>query len=299
MPVHYSFGLSVLHTQLRAGASVALCTASFPVEILDALSNSRATVLPGVPTLFQTLLERTALADQPLPFLGHVMVSGGKLSAELAVRLKQALPNVRLYLRYGVTEVTAGASILPPECWDKSPSIGNGLPQAPLRVLRADGTSVERGTGEVGEIVVQSDSVALGYLGSDGSESFKDGAFHSGDLATVDDEGYVFVVGRERSFIKTGGYRVAPPEVEETVTALPFVVEAAVCGVPHPLLGESVVCFVVVRAGTEGAVARLREHCKASLPSFKVPTRFELVSKLPRTSSGKTDTRQLVALASR
>jgi acyl-coenzyme A synthetase/AMP-(fatty) acid ligase len=109
----------------------------------------------------------------------------------------------------------------------------------------------------------------------------------------VDEEGFVFVVGRERDFIKTAGFRVAPSEIEEVVTQLPFVAEAAVCGVPHPLLGESLVCLVVVAEGTTGSMQEIKMHCTAQLPTFKVPARFESVSALPRTGNGKLDRRRL------
>jgi long-chain acyl-CoA synthetase len=223
------------------------------------------------------------------------MVSGGALPRAAIERLRQALPQIRLYLRYGVTELTAGASMLPPERADKIPSIGRGLPGAPLLVLRTDGTPVE--PGERGEIVVRTESVALGYFTDDGEEQrFRAGAFHSGDLATVDADGYVFVVGREREFVKTAGHRVAPAEVEEVIARLPWVDEVAVCGAPHPVLGESLVCFVVARAESEASSALLRAHCAERLPTFKLPSRFELVPSLPRTSSGKLDRRALAAL---
>lgn len=293
MPLHYSFGLSVLHTHLRAGGSLALSSAVYPGEMLAALQTSGATGLPGVPTLFATLLQRTALATTPLPRLRQVMISGGRLDTAAIQRLRQALPGVRVYLRYGVTEATAGASVLPPERADKIPSVGRGLPGAPLLVLRPDGTPVAPGQGEAGEIVIKSESVALGYLGEDAPHEFRDGAFYTGDVATVDDEGYVFVVGRERDFVKTAGYRVSPAEIEEVITALPFVEEAAVCGVPHPILGESLVCFVKLREGSAGTVAELRERCAQELPTYKVPSRFELVPELPKTSNGKLDRRRL------
>jgi acyl-CoA synthetase (AMP-forming)/AMP-acid ligase II len=296
MPMHYAFGLSVVHTHLRVGGSVAFGTATFPGEIVTELQRTSATGLPGVPTLFVTLLNRTALGEAALPDLRYAMISGGRLNTAMIHRLREALPQARVFVRYGVTEVTSGASALPPERADKIPSVGRGFPGAPLFVLRPDGTPVASGSGEIGEIVVKSPSVALGYLGAvPEARHFRDGAFHTGDLATVDEEGFVTVVGRERDFIKTAGFRVSPSEIEETVAQLPFVAEVAVCSLPHPVLGESLICCVVLREQTEGAVAKLRAHCVAQLPSYKVPTRFELVESLPKTSTGKLDRRALAA----
>lgn len=300
MPMHYAFGLSVVHTHLRVGASVAFGTATFPTEMLSEIQRTAATGLPGVPTLFVTLLNRTAIAEAPLPSLRYAMISGGRLNTAMIHRLREALPQAQVFVRYGVTEVTSGASALPPERADKIPSVGRGFPGAPLLVLRPDGApvtvGVAAGGGEIGEIVVRSASVALGYFGDvPEARHFRDGGFHTGDLATVDEEGFVTVVGRERDFIKTAGFRVSPSEIEEVVTQLSFVEEAAVCAVPHPVLGESLVCCVVQREPTESSVAKLRAHCVAQLPSYKVPTRFELVDALPKTSNGKLDRRSLAA----
>lgn len=297
MPLHYAFGLSVLHTHLRAGASLMFGTAAFPSQMLTELQASGATGLPGVPTLFATLLNRTNLAATPLPQLRYAMISGGQLATPLIHRLREALPSARVFLRYGVTEVTSGASALSPDRADKIPSIGFGFAGAPLQVLRADGTPVARGSNEPGEIVVRSDSVALGYWGeAEESKHFRDGAFHTGDIATVDDDGFIFVIGRERDFIKTAGFRVAPSEIEDVVSQLPFVAEAGVCGVPHPVLGESLLCFVVIREGAAGSIQELKTHCVAQLPTYKVPAKFELVSALPKTGNGKLDRRRLPSL---
>jgi acyl-CoA synthetase (AMP-forming)/AMP-acid ligase II len=294
MPLHYAFGLSVLHTHLRAGASLRFGTGAFPSQMLSELQTSGATGLPGVPTLFTTLLNRTNLAATQLPQLRYAMISGGQLATPLVHRLREALPQAQVFLRYGVTEVTSGASALPPERADKIPSIGRGFAGAPLQVLRADGSPVVPGSGEPGEIVVRSDSVALGYWGEgEESQHFRNGAFHTGDIATVDEEGFVFVVGRERDFIKTAGFRVAPGEIEDVVARLPFVEEVAVCGVPHPILGESLLCCVIARNAAADLVLQVRKHCAAQLPSHKVPTQFELVASLPRTSNGKLDRRRL------
>jgi acyl-CoA synthetase (AMP-forming)/AMP-acid ligase II len=266
--------------------------------MLSELLASEATGLPGVPTLFTTLLNRTNLAAKPLPRLRYAMISGGQLATSLVHRLREALPRTQVFLRYGVTEVTSGASALSPDRPDKIPSIGQGFSGDPLQVLRADGTLVAPGSGEAGEIVIRSDSVALGYWGEgEESQHFRNGAFYTGDIATVDEEGFVFVIGRERDFIKTAGFRVAPGEIEEVVARLPFVEEAAVCGMPHPVLGESLSCWVVLRAGAVEGVQQVRRHCAAELPSYKVPTQFELVDALPRTHTGKLDRRRLRELS--
>ena len=158
------------------------------------------------------------------------------------------MPRVKLYVMYGQTEATARLSYLPPERLDeKLGSIGKGLAHTRLEVLRPDGTPVRPGSGEVGEIVASGDNVTPGYW-NDPEETarfFRDGKLHTGDMARVDADGFLFLVERGRDFIKAMGNRVSPKEVEEVLAELPQVVEAAVIGVADEIWGEAVKAFVV------------------------------------------------------
>jgi len=301
LPLYYCYGASVIHTHLRAGATVVLTTATFPAELLAALSDTAATGLPAVPSIIQMLLARGALAGTVLPSLRYVMVSGGKLAGTTVRELRAALPAAHVYIRYGVTELTAAASFLPPaRLDDKLGSIGRGVPGTPLRVERTDGTEVVPGSGQVGEILGRGDHVTLGYF-ADPDETarvFRGGAFHTGDVATVDAEGYITIVGREKEFVKTGGHRVAPQEVEEVLMQLAGVHAAAVCGVSHPMRGEALVAAIVPRDGAALTEAELRRHCAALLPAHKVPAQFRIVAALPKRPNGKLDRRALATAMS-
>jgi len=149
--------------------------------------------------------------------------------------------------------------------------------------------------GEVGEIVHRSPHLMLGYFHDDErtAAAFEGGWFHSGDLATVDDEGYITVVDRKKDMIKTGGENVASREVEEALYRLPQVSEVAVIGVPHPYWVEAVVAVVVVKSGHSLTESQLLGHCKATLASFKVPKGVIFVDALPKTPSGKLLKRHL------
>jgi len=137
--------------------------------------------------------------------------------------------------------------------------------------------------------------VALGYFRDPEAtaRSFHGGRFHTGDLAAVDQDGFIFVVGREAVFIKTAGHRIAPHEIEAVLGAHPAVAEAAVFGAPDPLRGEAVSAVVVAVAGTTLDRAALKEWCRARLPAFMVPTRIDAVAALPRTANGKIARREL------
>jgi acyl-CoA synthetase (AMP-forming)/AMP-acid ligase II len=299
LPFYHCYGASVLHTHLRAGASLVLGRLDFPEDLVDLLDATAATGLPGVPSTFQLLLRRSSLAQRSLPALRYTMISGGRLPDAALAQLEAALPAAVHHVRYGATELTAAASLLPPDrLADKRGSIGRGLPGAPLRVERADGSLVDRGTGEIGEIVVAGDHVTLGYF-ADPDETrrcFRAGAFHTGDLATVDADGFVFITGREREFVKSAGHRVSPQEIEEAIAQRDDVLDVAVFGAPHPVRGEALVALIVARPGHAASGSALALHCKACLPAHKVPVEFRFVAELPRTATGKLSRRDLPAV---
>ncbi len=200
---------------------------------------------------------------------------------------------------YGQTEATARLSYLPPErLSDKLGSIGRGLPSTRLEVLKADGSPVAPGSDEVGEIVATGDNIALGYW-NDPEETaryFRDGRLHTGDMARVDPDGFIYIVERERDMIKSGGNRVSAKEVEEVIAEMPEVVEVAVVGSPHELLGEAINAFVVAKPGSPITAAAIAEHCRNRLPSFKTPEQVVFLPRMPHTSSGKISKPELRGL---
>ncbi len=296
LPFYYCYGLSVLHTHLVAGASVVLNPDGLADPTLDLMAAVAATGVPGVPSFFQSLVAREALARRSLPSLRYFMVSGGKLHEPVIRALRAAAPRADVILRYGITEVTAAASYLPAAELDRRPgSIGRGLRGAPLAVERGDGVAVTPGADEVGEIVVRGEHVALGYFRDpEGTRRcFAPGVYRTGDLARIDADGYVSIVGREREFVKTGGHRVSPQEIEDVIALFPEVQEVGVFGIAHAGRGEALVAAVVTRPGCALTLTELRRQCTAQLPAFKIPVELHVVPALPRTAAGKVDRRAL------
>jgi acyl-CoA synthetase (AMP-forming)/AMP-acid ligase II len=299
MPIYYCFGLSVLHTHLVAGASIVLSGTGFTGSVAQLARETSTTMIPGVPSLFAAMLRQGGGDLTRLEALRHVMISGGKLASASLRTLIDAVPHARVNVRYGITETTAAASFLPPErLGDKLGSVGRGLAGAPLSLRREDGSIVAPGESDQGEIWVRGRHVALGYLGdpSETAAQFINGAYRTGDRARVDADGFFFIEGREKSFVKTAGHRVAVEEVEEVLLADPRVHEAGVSGVPDQIRGEALVALVVARAGHALTTRELATRCAAALPAFKVPLRFHFAAALPRTSTGKIDRRALLAV---
>ena len=299
LPFHYCFGASLLHTHLRVGGSVVLNNRfAYPQLVLDHMERSECTGLAGVPSTYQILLRSSNLRRRPLPALRKLQQAGGKLPNVFIEEVRAALPQARFYLMYGQTEATARLSYLAPEdLATRLGSIGKGMPGVELRVLRPDGTPVA--VGEVGEIVARGDSITLGYWddAEQTAQSFRDGALWTGDLARIDEDGFIFVVDRAKDFIKPSGHRVAAKEIEDHLVELAEVVEAAVIGVPDDILGEAVKAFVVLRRGAAATPEDVLEHCKGVMPSYMVPRELIVLEALPKSPSGKVAKAELKKLS--
>ena len=275
LPFHYCYGLSLLHSHLMAGGSLVLNNQfMYPESVLEEMASRECTGLAGVPSTYQILLRKSRFREMSFPKLRWFQQAGGKLPNPFIRELLDSFPQVRYFLMYGQAEATARLSYLPPErLSDKLGSVGRGLPSTRLQVLKTDGSPVAPGSDETGEIVATGDNVAPGYW-RDPEETaryFRNGTLHTGDIARVDADGFIYIVERERDMIKSGGNRVSAKEVEDVIAELPQVVEAAVVGAPHELLGEAINAFVVTKPGSPITAGDIAEHCRSRLPSFKTP----------------------------
>jgi long-chain acyl-CoA synthetase len=189
---------------------------------------------------------------------------------------------------YGQTEATARLSYLPPEYLDKKTgSVGKGTPGVKLRVVDGSGRTVQ--PGEIGEIVAEGHSIALGYWREplETALKFRNGALYTGDLATVDEDGFIYIVDRAQDFVKCGGKRVSCGQIEDRIMECDAVLEAAVVGIPDEVLGEAVKVFAVPRTPDCGRLQEtLYNFCK-SMPSDLKPTCIAVVEALPKNSAGK------------
>lgn len=295
LPFFYCFGLSLLHTHLRVGGSVSLCNSFvFPEVALDQLERDRCTGFAGVPSSYQLLMRASTFLSRELPHLRSLQQAGGKLAHPLVEELVSARPGSQLFVMYGQTEATARLACLPPAlALVKAGSVGREIPGVELQVLDGEGRPVA--PGEIGEIYATGDNVSPGYLDDPaGSASkFPHGSLRTGDLAMMDEDGFVFVVDRVEDFIKSWGHRISSQEVEDCVMRIPDLVSAAAVGLPDPESGESVAVAVTVRPGaaitSDDVLAFAREH----LPRHVAPRSATLMETLPLNANGKLDKRAL------
>jgi long-chain acyl-CoA synthetase len=294
LPFDYCFGLSLLHTHLRVGATLVLNNASHLAEdVLDDMERYECTGFAGVPAIYQHFLRRSSLPRRALPHLRLAQQAGGKLADALITEFRRAQPQVRFFVMYGQTEATSRLSYLPPEhIEDKPGSIGRGILGVTLRVLDAEGRPVV--PDEIGEIVAEGENVACGYLVPDPArQSFREGRLYTGDLGRVDEDGFIYLVGRTSDFIKPSGHRVSSKEIEDVLVELPDVVEAAVVGVPDPDLGEAVKAYLVIREGQELALKQIHDYCKGRLPLYAIPRTIVFLPSLPKNGAQKVLKRAL------
>jgi long-chain acyl-CoA synthetase len=289
LPFNYCFGTSLLHTHLRAGASLVLCnTFAYPETALDMLEATQSTALAGVPSTYMTLLRNSSLSDRHLKSLRKVQQAGGKLPDVFIKDLMAALPEAQIYIMYGQTEATARLSYLPPELLSfKIGSIGRGIPGVELKVISENGEPVE--PGQVGEIYAWGDNISPGYFNDPqaSAEKFAGGALHTGDLATQDEAGFIYIVDRKSDFIKVMGHRVSSQEVESVILERSEIVSAAAIGEPDDVLGEAIKVFVTVKKGSSVTSGELLEYCKTRLVRHMLPKEIAIVDHLPLNAHGK------------
>jgi len=261
----------------------------YPEAVLQRMIDTECTGFAGVPSHFQILLRKSSLRKKRLPHLRHVQQAGGHLAPSYIRELRDALPETRIFIMYGQTEATSRLSYLPPELLDsKLGSIGQGIPGVTLRVVGESGEDVS--PGEVGEVVANGANVTQGYW-RDPTESaiaFRNGSLYTGDLATVDSDGFISIVGRAKDFLKCGGKRVSCRQLEERLLECDGLLEAAVVGVPDDILGEAVKAFVVSRTQeSDGLAQRVLQFCRERLPPDLVPRDIVVLEALPKNSAGK------------
>jgi acyl-CoA synthetase (AMP-forming)/AMP-acid ligase II len=289
LPFHHCFGTSLLHTHLLAGASLVVDNRFlYPEKVLQNMRESRCTSLAGVPSTYQILLRRSNLKKMEFPHLRKLQQAGGNLAEPFIAELEQALPQARLFVMYGQTEATARLSCITPEDRRAHPgSIGKGLRRVSLQVIGDDGNTVA--PGQTGQIVAKGPNITLGYWRDpESTRRVYGGGLHTGDLATVDEDGFVKIVGRARDILKCGGKRVSARQIEETLLHFPGMTEAAVVGIPDIVLGEAVCLFAVHPKGSP-VEAELVAFCEKNLDHNLLPRKIIHLDTMPQNNSGKAD----------
>ena len=279
---------------IYVGASNVITAKPTPDNLLPLIAKHRITSFFAPPTVWISLLRSPLFDATDLSSLKKGYYGASIMPVEVLKELAQRLPGVRLWNLYGQTEIAPLATMLGPDDQLRKPgSCGRAVLNVETRVVDDAMRDVPPGT--VGEIVHRSPHLMLGYFHDDERTraAFEGGWFHSGDLGTIDAEGYISVVDRKKDMIKTGGENVASREVEEVIYRLAGVSEVAVIGVPHPRWVEAVLAVVVRKPDAALVEAELLAHCSKHLAGFKSPKGAVFVDALPKNPSGKLLKREL------
>ncbi len=295
LPLYHCAQLDVfLGPAIYVGASNIITAFPTPDNLLPLIEQHGITSFFAPPTVWISLLRSPAFEATDLSTLRKGYYGASIMPMEVLRELAQRLPEVRLWNLYGQTEIAPLATMLAPEDQLRKPgSCGRAVLNVETRVV--DDAMNDVAPGVVGEVVHRSPHLMLGYFHDDERTraAFEGGWFHSGDLATIDEDGYVTIVDRKKDMIKTGGENVASREVEEALYLMPQVSEVAVVGVPHPRWVEAVVAVVVAKSGAELSEDDVLRHASTKLASFKTPKRIVFADTLPKNPSGKLLKRQL------
>ncbi|MFB3112085.1 MAG: acyl-CoA ligase (AMP-forming), exosortase A system-associated [Gemmatimonadales bacterium] len=300
LPLSFDAGLSQLTTAFNVGACCVLLNYLLPGDVVRACAAERITGLTGVPSLWIQL----ALLDWPADVadgLRYFANTGGYMPRTTLDRLRTIFPSAKPFLMYGLTEAFRSTYLDPAEVDRRPNSIGKAIPYSEILVVRPDGSFCE--PGEVGELVHRGPLVALGYWNDPQrtAERFRTApgqaneaenpeiAVWSGDQVRMDEDGFLYFVGRADDMIKTSGYRVSPTEVEDVLYGTGLVEEIVALGVAHPVLGQAIAVVAVAPEGKALDTAELLEICCKELPAYMVPQCIIECAVLPRNANGKID----------
>jgi long-chain acyl-CoA synthetase len=293
LPLFHSFGQTVcMNCSALVGACLTMIPRFEPGKALEIIERDQVTVFAGVPTMYSAMLHHPDRDAVDVSCL-RLCVSGGAAMPEQVMRSFEEAFDCKILEGYGLSETSPVASFNHPDRDRKPGSIGTPIEGVEMRV--ADENDEDVAQGEVGEILIRGHNVMKGYWNRPDAteEAMRNGWFHSGDMARLDEDGYFFIVDRKKDLIIRGGYNVYPREVEEVLYEHPAVMEVAVVAVPHDELGEEVGAAVALKPGQQASAEELQEFAKQQVAAYKYPRRVWFVEALPKGPTGKILKREI------
>ena len=294
LPLFHSFGQTCgLNAAVRTGACLTLIPRFDPGKALEIIDRDRVTVFEGVPTMYAAMLNHPDRESFDTSCLELCASGGSAMPVEVMKAFEEAF-GCKVLEGYGLSETSPVASFNHPDRERKPGSIGTPIEGVEMKVVDDDGGEVAQ--GEPGEIVIRGHNVMKGYWNrAEATEEAIDdeGWFKTGDMATIDEDGYFFIVDRKKDLIIRGGYNVYPREIEEVIYEHPAVREAAVVGVPHDELGEEVGAAIALKDGEQASEDEIRAHVKDQVAAYKYPRVVWFVDELPKGPTGKILKREI------
>jgi long-chain acyl-CoA synthetase len=297
LPFFHAFAMTVvMNFGIQQGAEIVMMPRFFLDEAMKLIHRTRPTVMPGVPTMFVAMLSHPRLASFDLSSLKYCVSGGAPLPLEVKQRF-EALTGCKVVEGYGLSEASPVVTCNPPDGPVKAGSIGQPLPGTivSLRDLADPAKEVE--PGEKGEICVKGPQVMKGYWRrpEETASQFVGDFLRTGDVATMDDEGFIFIVDRIKDLIISSGYNVYPRRIEDALYEHPAVEEATVVGIKDDYRGEAPKAFVKLRGGASVTAEDLKKHLETRISKIEMPAEIEIRDQLPKTMIGKLSKKELKA----
>lgn len=286
LPMFHVFCLSIcINAPIMCGANIVIVQKFSPSEVINTIYNEKVTLFAGVPTMYNFLYQLKECSAEHYASIRACLSGGASMPVELLQRFEEKYKTIILE-GFGLSETAPVTAFNPLKGTRKLGSVGVDIPGVINKVVDKDGKEVPR--GEIGELIVKGPNVMMGYLGMPEatSNAIKDDWFHTGDLAEMDNDGYIYIVDRIKDMIIVGGYNVYPREVEEVIYQHHAVVEVAVVGITNKDYGQIVKAFVV--SNDESITTDdILHFCKDKLAKYKLPRQVEFKKELPKNSTGK------------
>ena len=289
LPYFHIYGLTVcMNLAVKMGAAMLPLPRFAPQTLLQLFDDERPTCMPAAPAIFNALLHQKDIDEHDLTSLKLCISDSAPLPVKQLEDFEQRTGAV-VSEGYGLTEASPVTHFNPIIKKRKTGSIGLPLPSTDVKIVDVEDGVTEMGIGEAGELLIRGPQVMQGYYHMDGETdlTLRDGWLYTGDMCTMDEEGYFYVVDRKKDLIISGGFNVYPREIEEVLHKHPKIKEAVVIGIPSETRGEAPKAFIVFKEGEETSRAEIVAYCREKLASYKTPKEIEIRDSLPRSAVGK------------
>lgn len=300
-PFYMGFCGTFISVILRGGCTIVALEKFDPQEVLETIEKEKINFTMFVPTMTSRLVNHPDVDKYDYSSLRTIITSAAPISVDLLKKAISIFGNVYV-MPFGTTETVLSSCMLQKEEVSlegseakRLASVGKAAVGYDVRVVNEQGNDIPPGSDQVGEIIIKGDAVTKEYwkLPQETANSIKDGWWHSGDLAKVDEDGYIYIVDRKKDMIVSGGANIYPREIEDVLYQHPAVLHAAVIGVPDEEWGEAVKAVIVLKEGMKATEEEIIEFCKNHLASFKKPRAVDFVDEMPMTVTSKISKKEL------
>lgn len=289
IPLFHVFGMtSCMNLSIYTAAESILLPRFDLEEVLNTIKNEQPTTFPGVPTMYVAITNHPRAEEYGINCIQTCNSGSAPMPIEL-LRTFERKTGSKILEGYGLSEASPTTHCNPPFAERKPGSVGIGMPSTEYKIVDLATGTQEVPAGELGEVIIKGPQVMKGYwnMPDETAHTLRDGWLYTGDIAKVDEDGYLYIVDRKKDLIIASGFNIYPRDIEEVLYEHPAVQEAVVIGVPDPYRGEDVKAIIVLKAGMEATEQEIIHYCRENLSAYKVPRSAEFRDQLPKTSVGK------------